>query len=491
MVTDPNVSRIMLMILRDFVYREAVYARAEDEQTKFSCPIMKCYEDFDQPMGLIGHLLECKQLRFGEFNCVRCKAWHRYPITEREWLKWEGWQAEAAPAISFKKRLSEITDSIGRVIRSPRRSSAPSSQGGSPTTAVKSPGPPDWTWSGAGESTLYDEMSPSTLQDQKKKRPAASESASELQAAVSELQAPWSPLTRIVVPAELPPSYPQSSAGGFLSGQNGGSPGGSSQSMSDTPGSPCGYSPSSLSSSQVTARQLQVSAQQSPVKCFDDITQSTEGMRVPQAARQPVWQPMPTPGYAGEAASSVNTFLTYPGSQIPTADYNPVSAISQALASNGVNTWNPQDGSLFSWLHDQMPPPQELDAGYVDVPQDTIAATNVGAVDPYLPVPGRIPVYHGLDPAGRASDYNCETCGWHPRKTGKVKNFANYLRKHRKNVHSGQRFDCPNPSCWRSYSRQDNLAKHIRDSHPGSLGGPNGFPSSFQTRSANKRRSNR
>ncbi|KLU83877.1 hypothetical protein MAPG_02926 [Magnaporthiopsis poae ATCC 64411] len=580
-VTDPNVSRIMLMMLRDFVHREAVYVRAEDEPARFSCPIMRCYKDFDRPMDLIGHMLECKQLRFGEFNCLRCKDWHRYPITEREWRKWEGWQAEAPPAISIKKKLSEISDTIGRAIRSPRRSSAPSSHGGSPGTVVKSPGPPDYLASSvAVEPISYGRMSPSPSQDLEEKWPASSESASELRVV------PWSP-SWIVAPVELPLCNLQNSSGSFLSVPNGGPSGGSSQSMSDMPGSPCGSSPSSLGSSQVTAPQLQVSTQQSPVQCFNDIARSTEGMSAAQVAREPVWPPMPPPGYAGGAASTVNPFLPYPGSQMPTADCNSVPAIGQALTSNKVNTRNPQDSSPSSWPHDQMPPPQELadssiqelaaspprqelhgdclsaeaivgvyfEAGdsyllapdqmpspqelvgnymaqephgdYMRVPQDTTAAINVGAVDSYLPAPNQMPppqeqdggyirvpldttaaidvgavdsylpgsdqisVYDRLDLADRANDYKCETCGWQPRKTGKRKNWANYLRKHRNTVHSGQRFSCRNPSCGKSYTRQDNLAKHVRESHPGSLGGPNGFLSSFQTRSANKRRSNR
>ncbi|KAL8388117.1 hypothetical protein RB595_009447 [Gaeumannomyces hyphopodioides] len=511
-VTDPNVSRIVLMIMRDFVNRKALYDYAEDEGTMFRCPIMRCYEEFDQPIGLIGHLLECKQLKFGEFNCLRCKNCHRYPITEREWREWEGWQAEA-PATGIKQRLSEFSDSFLRAIRSQRRSNAPSSHGGSPSAATNSTGPPDWKWSETWHPTLHEGVGLGPMPDQEK-----------------------SEYREVVAPIELSDTsssrYRQSSSSSFVSGQNSSSrSGSSSQPTFDMSGSYWGSSTSSLDSSQATAPELQIHT--SPVRYFGNLTQSPDGMHLVQAGGQPVWGPTSTPGYANEAAPRTNAFVPTPDSRGIAAGCFPIPAINGSLASHQINSWNPRDDSQFSCLQQQMSPPPlvlplELHADLIEWLRDTPAA-NSGALDPCLEISGQITVYEppnqtaayeladqavcelsdqsvacelsgqgvacelyghvparGPDCEGRPSDYTCEMCPWQPEKDGKPANFANYLRKHRQ-THLGRKFYCQNLGCKRSYSRADNLSKHVKESHPGSTGA-HGSPSSCQTRSANKRR---
>ncbi|KAL8350101.1 hypothetical protein RB601_001400 [Gaeumannomyces tritici] len=479
-VTDPNVSRIVLMIMRDFVSRKALYDRAEDERAMFCCPIMRCYEEFDQPMGLIGHLLECKQLKFGEFNCLRCKNAHRYPITEREWLEWEGWQAKA-PAVGIKKKFSELSGSIFRVIRSQRRNSAPSSRGGSPSAAAKSPGPPDWIWSGTGHLTVQDKLSLHGLPDQERTEYIAD--------APYELQATSS--TSVELPeTPPPPSYRQNSPGSFASSQTSSSRSGSSpQVIFDVPGTSWDSPTSSFGSSQIAAPEIQILAQPGSVRYFDNLTQSPGGMSVDQAGGQPVWELTPTTsGYTEETASGINAFVPTPDSSRTAAEYFPISDINVSPASNTISTWNPDDGSLYSWLQGQMPPPPPPPQGHHSGLADmlpNISTANVGAIAHCLQAPDQIPVHEQLNCGGRSGNYTCEWCPWQPMETGKPENFANYLRKHRQ-THLGRRFYCPNAGCERSYSRPDNLSKHIKESHPNSVGAY-GSPSS-QTRSGNKRR---
>ncbi|KAL8416222.1 hypothetical protein RB596_006688 [Gaeumannomyces avenae] len=454
-VKDPNVSRITLMIMRDFAHREALYNHAGDERTMFCCPIMRCYEEFDEPMGLVRHLLDCKQLKFGEFNCLRCRTHHRYPITEREWLEFKGWQAEERPC-GLKQKLLELSDPIFRAIRTQKRSNASSSHGGSPSATVRSPGPPsDWHWSEIGYQ----------------------------------------------------PCYPQSSSGSFTTSQNGSSrSGSSSQDIFNIPGAFWESSASSIGTSlHVNAPEIQIPAQAGLVRYLDDLSQSPESMGAGQAGGQPVWASTPTTGHTETAASGITAFLPTPDSRGMAANCFPMPVIKGPLASHESHSWNPQDDSQLCYLQQQMPPP--LIAAPVELHPDSmpqeVPAANSGALHPCLEIPDRVPAYelpgqvvvcqlnddgpaHELECGGRRSDYTCEICAWQPEKDGKRANFGSYLRKH-KQIHLGLKFPCPNIGCKRSYSRPDNLSKHIKESHPGS-NGAHGSPSSSQTRSTNRRR---
>ncbi|TPX08818.1 uncharacterized protein E0L32_009758 [Thyridium curvatum] len=162
------------------------------------------------------------------------------------------------------------------------------------------------------------------------------------------------------------------------------------------------------------------------------------------ASMSPVGGPLRPNRFSSQSATSFEDFINFNTSPVargmPEGGRNPPPEAPD-IAPRGVRS--PFAQAAAAAAADDLASPLQSDA----ISMDTTLAESTAAED---------------DDNNEGGELRCDLCDWKPR--GVKENLKGYLRKH-KNNHRGLRYPCEIAGCKKTFSRLDNLKKHIKDKH--------------------------
>ncbi|KAH8879225.1 hypothetical protein GQ53DRAFT_775157 [Thozetella sp. PMI_491] len=510
--TNANPARVMLMLVRDFVeQQQGVYA-----SQAYFCPMVRCYQQFADPMSLIQHVLSCPELPGGMFQCWKCLNWHELPSDEKEWSDFGVWKPDApqGPGFPPKRSLSQqIKDAVMR-----RRNSIRKVVPGSPTKQemdvdfqIDTRLNPELT--GVLNNLAFRSSVCQDIEVEQQHRggvPGFHDPQKEIKPSQVDVDMIWQDLSTNGIcgmPATTQttgfdhvqsPTQPTPALVPGLSHSQCHSPL-DDRTMMRSPVQLVSPPPAFNSWPQVQSAPFDCYPASPPLAMSNTLI--VDGLSV--APQMPTQVSVAAPPPMDEKSPSWLGPRTGPD----LARLSPVSWVgnvandssserstrAHSIRDSGSLGIPPNNYNMFGVQSIQAPTPRAIpslpmsgvitmtpDMSTANSSQETIQLSRVNrpfAAPPLPPAPPQDMVLDDVDDSRPCSptpseddhghddgsdDLVCDQCQWRPR--GVKENLKGYLRKH-KNVHKGLRLPCDYPGCKKTFSRLDNLKKHRREKH--------------------------
>ena len=500
------------MFLRDFVEQQTVYAHSSQGNY---CPMIKCYQTFNDPMSLIQHVLSCPEVPGGEFECWKCLSWHELPTNEKDWSEWGGWKPDLQSGSGFAQKRS-LSTKMKETFSLRRRSSARKPSSGS--SSIKQDMDTEFQLdarlnpeiSGMLNNLAYcrsvcqgtevEQRDMAGFQDIQKSMKHERNTSVDVDMLWSDI----SPAEMCALPStasstqfeQSPPQQTMSPPMAPNLAQQQLSPPLVDRSIIRSPGH--------LVSPQTTFNSWQqpgfdcfAHPSSPPIPMNDPILvgELTIPQQVPRTVdlataavindKAPAWlgprvggdlarlSPVSWRGTDSNSERSIRDVVAPNVVHMPTNNYPfvvcpPIQAPTPRVVSSGM----PMPNTL-AITPDMSTANSSQETLHISPANNLYAAppTHTAARIPPMPIehthesrsasPALSEDEHHVHDES-SDDLVCDQCQWRPR--GVKENLKGYLRKH-KNVHKGLRLPCDVPGCKKTFSRLDNLKKHRREKH--------------------------
>jgi hypothetical protein len=508
-VSNPTTARVLLMFLRDFVELRSLYTQWTQN---CPCPMMRCGQNFNEPLQLIEHLLSCPELPKGEFKCWKCSSAHTFPTSE--WPVWKGHPgADVQQPLQRKRSLSDKVSKVFDVHR--RRRSSVDRTAGHQCPKHQVGGAP-FEWNAFTDTQLRRQLDPNgshvdggmtqemqnacglacvfgTLQGALQGQGLEGQIWPECPTPATDA----SKMDRSNVPwAEIDEEMDLSSTASLYESTNAttASSGASRSSLTTyTPslghGQGFHHHPMIGHDGTLIPGQQYLPGMLSPQSAVDNASNSSAfGAPSPQSPLsrgEEIYSNMLSPVDQTDCDATQQWWGSRQGlmglSPVPPQQGSPFVPTSMSPAEMASPVHMPMPGVVPRTVGQElaMPPASAYDIeaaqnGQFGQAPRVLPYTCPTHNQPLYEVTG--PESNGLQvfsppgsdhPMGNMDDdcpeeLVCDQCNWKPR--GVRENLKGYLRKH-KNTHKNLRFPCDVPGCTKDFGRQDNLKAHKRDKH--------------------------
>ncbi|KAK5655484.1 hypothetical protein OQA88_5755 [Cercophora sp. LCS_1] len=462
-IRDGTTARMVLMFLRELMEQPPSYNQF---QQTHSCPMMKCYEKFPEPLLLVQHLLSCPELPNGEFDCDKCSNWHQFPTSEKDWSMWQGWSGKLQrhpQHMHVPERKRSFSSKMRETFTIRKKDPRKQSFDGMPFSPTSRPGT-----SASGASSIMTMSKCPEHEAMVFPAPvhAAGQGFMPVQKPQISTTAPQIDTTMFWSVGDADPME------GLRSAVSSIAPSSIAPSTYDTDTT---KGTSTTNTSQTTLFNPALGPYQSPdvmtppfifppQPTFDNGSTPLGGH--PQSSAMSIDEPL----HVNDAALSPADTATPSDSRTwwgakadidtprPTPVASPFYGMAQPMAHNLSRTMS----------HETI---QEAMPGLFQ--RALSEGTQIEALSPHASHAHHNHHSDGSSMTGRSSPTDelvCDECQWKPR--GVRENLRGYLRKH-KNTHKGLRLPCDVVGCTKTFSRLDNLKKHKKDKHgidePGSV----------------------